>query len=182
MSKATANCAKSAMIVEWPGIPCCHFTGVEQSVIIFLSLNITHYLPTRTEDIPTPFKLCRPPSWLGSFHFLNIDIDLGISCLVTPNFFILSWNFGVVTTAWIFRLLYPLHFSAVHWPEISHCLWKLVCSQVPQRRSLLAAHSESGFKVEVHGGVVVRTPLEVCHLHRSFHMYCYVLYACVLRK
>ena len=92
MSRATANCAKSAMIVEWPGIPCCHFTGVEQSGIIFLSLNITHYLPTRTEDIPTPFKLCRPPSWHGSFHFLNIDKDLGISCLVTPDFFILAEN------------------------------------------------------------------------------------------
>jgi len=38
---------------------------------------------------------------------------------------------------------------------------RLMRCEVPQRKSLLESNSESGYKVEVVGGVVVRTPLEV---------------------
>jgi len=41
-----------------------------QAAIISSSRNVTCHLPTRTEDIPAPFKLCRPLSRLGSFYHL----------------------------------------------------------------------------------------------------------------
>jgi len=47
---------------------------------------------------------------------------------------------------------------------------------VPQRKSLLESNSESGYKVEVVGGVVVRTPLEVrtllsVYIHCDFRVF-----------
>ena len=45
------NCsARPTINLGRPGIPCRHFTGVEHCSITRSSRNVTHHVPTRTED------------------------------------------------------------------------------------------------------------------------------------
>ena len=62
--------ARQTINLGQPFIPCCRFTGVEQSTVSCTNCTVTHHLPTRTENISLPLELCRLLVTNALFHIL----------------------------------------------------------------------------------------------------------------